>query len=72
MCNFCRIRKYDPNNWIKNLNTCLCDSEFTHVYIGIAYPDEKDKVNKIVIWGSGEDSTDYYYPKFCPECGRKL
>ena len=72
MCNFCKIRKYNPNDFVDNLNTCLCDSDLTAVYIGIAYPDSNDFTNKIAIWGSGEDKTDYYYPKFCPECGRKL
>ena len=72
MCNFCKIRKYDPNNFMNNFNTCLCNSDLTAVEIGIACPDDNDSTNKIAIWGSGEDRTDYYYPKFCPECGRKL
>lgn len=72
MCDFCKIRKYNPNSFIDNLNTCLCNSDLTAVEIGIARPDDNDSTNRIAIWGSGEDSTDYYYPKFCPECGRKL
>lgn len=31
----------------------------------------KDKKG-IYILGSGECVVDYYYPKYCPECGRKL
>lgn len=71
MCKFCEIKKYDPNNFT-NANIILCDADYTYVVIGIASPNEEDKVNKIAIWGSGEDTTNYYYPKFCPECGRKL
>ena len=71
MCDFCKIRKYDSNNYT-NINVILGDADYTYVAIGIACPNKEDKVNKIAIWGSGEDVTDYYYPKFCPECGRKL
>lgn len=31
----------------------------------------KDENNKVVIIATGDDS-EYYYPKYCPECGRKL
>ena len=32
----------------------------------------KDKDNRLALYGVGEDFTEMYYPKFCPECGRKL
>lgn len=31
-----------------------------------------DKDNRTFIVAVGDDETDRYYPKFCPECGRKL
>lgn len=31
----------------------------------------KDRNNKVVIRVAGDDEV-YYYPKYCPECGRKL
>jgi len=24
------------------------------------------------MYGKGDDETDFYYPKYCPECGRRL
>lgn len=32
----------------------------------------KDKENRLALYGSGEDWTELYYPRFCPECGREL
>ena len=32
----------------------------------------KDKDNRLALYGVGDDYTELYYPKFCPECGRKL
>lgn len=32
----------------------------------------KDENNKVCIYGLGDDYTENYYPKYCPECGRKL
>ena len=26
----------------------------------------------IAMWASGDLDTPYYFPKFCPECGREL
>lgn len=31
-----------------------------------------DADNHTLIIAVGDDETDRYYPKFCPECGRKL
>lgn len=27
---------------------------------------------RLYLIGSGDDYTEWYYPKYCPECGRKL
>lgn len=31
-----------------------------------------DENNQVFLIAQAEDCTDRYYPKFCPECGRKL
>lgn len=32
----------------------------------------KDKYDRLAIYATAEDDTDFYYPNFCPECGRRL
>lgn len=32
----------------------------------------KDKDDKVIMYGQGDGLTEFYYPKYCPECGRKL
>ena len=32
----------------------------------------KDKDGKVIMYGMGDGDTELYYPKYCPECGRKL
>lgn len=39
---------------------------WTSVYVA------KDENDKVYIYGCGDDYTENYYPKYCPECGRKL
>lgn len=36
------------------------------MYIGV------DENGKVIMGACAEDYTDNYYPKYCPECGRKL
>lgn len=31
-----------------------------------------DKSGRVFLYASGDDYSDPYYPKYCPECGRKL
>lgn len=31
-----------------------------------------DEDGRLRMYASGENESDDYYPKFCPECGRKL
>ena len=44
----------------------LASGGWTALYIGV------NKTGETVMRASGEDLTDNYYPKYCPECGRKL
>lgn len=32
----------------------------------------KDKDNRLALYAVGDDYSDLHYPKFCPECGRRL
>lgn len=43
----------------------LCSGNFTEVFKG------RDRVG-FYIAGVGDGYTDHYYPKFCPECGRRI
>lgn len=74
MCEFCKIRKWNPNRTIENINVSLTYSEYVGgAEMGIAEPQDNETTNRIAIWTTDEDGIkDYYYPKFCPECGRKL
>ena len=38
----------------------------------VALMAEFDKDGRLALFAQAEDNTDRYYPKFCPECGRKL
>lgn len=31
-----------------------------------------DKDGRVFMYAEGDDRSDHYYPKWCPECGRKL
>lgn len=31
-----------------------------------------DKNGSLAMYGAGDSTTDLYYPRFCPECGREL
>lgn len=32
----------------------------------------EDKYNRLALYAVGDEDTGLYYPKFCPECGRRL
>lgn len=67
MCKFCE-REYDNTydyGYIRN-QTELVSGGWTTLYIGI------NSDNRIVMRACGDDYTDDYYPKYCPECGRGL
>lgn len=67
-CIYChRKPKFFPDGFF-----CVSDNEvilesggWTALYMGV------DRHGRVKITASGDDRVDYY-PKFCPECGRKL
>lgn len=68
MCEFCDVKKMDiftKEGWL--------DMVWNH---NLVEPGEVLYVNRdekgVYIYGDGECSSDKYYPKFCPECGRRL
>jgi hypothetical protein len=74
MCEFCDVKMMDigtKEGWL--------DMVWNHNLIKVFGGDGgKDTlfVNRdekgVYIFGSGECDCDIYYPKYCPECGRKL
>ena len=68
-CKICGIKPSFYSDGLHNLfDSCidLVNGGWTAVRAG------KDKENKVIIYGQGDGETDLYYPKYCPECGRKL
>lgn len=68
MCQFCRI-KYDPLkecDWEKERRCAVTPYRWTSLERGV------DKEGKIFMIAVGDDESAYYYPEFCPDCGRKL
>ena len=68
-CKFCNMtptidKDWGYDNWDNEIS--IARGSYTKLYIGV---DEKGKV---CIRACGDDYTDNYYPKYCPECGRKL
>lgn len=44
----------------------IADGGWTWMYIGV------NTAGKVVMRACGDDYTEDYIPKYCPECGRKL
>ena len=68
MCDFCDIR-YDASATLdseREKRQSLVYGFWATLIHGI------DKNNRAFIVACGDDESDYYYPKFCPECGRRL
>ena len=69
----CRICSCEPCFWCDNIEysrfdstICLAEGGYSQLRAG------KDEDNKVVMFGCGNDYTEAYYPKYCPECGQKL
>lgn len=59
MCAYCNPREMGSR-------FLVADGGYTSLYLEIIDED------RIGMYGVGDDYTDYYFPKFCPECGRRL
>ena len=59
MCAYCNPREIGSK-------FLVADGSYTALYLEIIDED------RIGMYGAGDDYTDYYFPKFCPECGRRL
>lgn len=72
MCKFCERKpvineEFNAFFIFENCET-LVAGEGAYEEIGIGV----DKNGNLLLIAFGMNQSDYYYPKFCPECGRKL
>lgn len=67
-CMFCRM-VYDNSQTMssKRENHTIVERG-----VGVALIRGADENGKLFFIAAGDDYSDRYYPKFCPECGRKL
>lgn len=68
-CKICDIKPYiwGDGTWVLHESSLiLAEGPWTTLYAC------KDRDGRTALYGVGDDFTDLYYPKYCPECGRKL
>lgn len=69
MCKFCEqtpnYNNHGEDYYWDNEIEIADESGFTTLYMGVLHN------GKYYIAASGDDRA-WYYPKYCPECGRKL
>lgn len=68
MCEFCDLR-YDESGqftWDKEKHTSVVSGSWLTIERGV------EQNGRLFLEGVSDDYTDRYYPKYCPECGRKL
>lgn len=68
-CKICGCKPYFDHNESYSLfgsSIELASGGWTDLRAG------KNENNKVIMYGLGDGETDLYYPKYCPECGRKL
>lgn len=68
-CKICRLKAHfwDDGEYLQYESSVkLVDGGWTSIFAA------KDENDKVYIYGLGDDYTENYYPKYCPECGRKL
>ena len=60
----CKYCNQEP----ETIDVCVAAGEgaYAALYMGV------DENANLKMYASGENNSDDYYPKFCPECGRKL
>lgn len=66
-CQFCErepvFGKYGYDQY--NSESCLAEEPYTSLYIGV-------EESGMVYMDANGEYVERYYPKFCPECGRRL
>ena len=68
-CKYCHQKPtIDPDGYFDKFENqiTLVTGGWTSLSIGV------DRHGETVMRACGEDFADDYYPKYCPECGRKL
>lgn len=68
MCKYCSMKPKLYDTWYCYYESGieLAEGGWTSLYIGA------DDEGRVAMWGCGDGETNFYYPKFCPECGRRL
>lgn len=68
MCKYCEMKPKIYDGWYCHYESGidLATGGWTSISIGA------DPNGEVAMWGSGDGETDFYYPKFCPKCGRRL
>lgn len=78
-CEFCTKPEEKPltredvlsgKAWENRVPECVVHTLAEGCYVSMSMCVEKD--GTVTLSACGEDETDNYYPKFCPECGRSL
>lgn len=59
VCSFCDITD-------KNQRLRVAGSGYTELQVGV------DQYGRLYLVAVGEDESDWYYPNFCPKCGKNL
>ncbi len=69
MCKYCNRKPvFDSAGYYETWSNkeTVATGAYSSLSIGV------DASGKLIILGGGDDDTEPYYPKYCPECGRKL
>ena len=67
-CEYCGTKlKLSNSRYYRGENgVTIADGDYTALNIGV------DEHGRVAMWAAADDYTDFYYPNYCPNCGRKL
>lgn len=68
MCEFCDV-EFDlsqQRDWQREHRATVAEGYYTYLVRGV------HEGNRLFLAAEGSEGCAFYYPKFCPECGRKL
>ena len=67
-CRFCHQELVHDNGYYNEFDNQieLASGGWTALYIGV------NEIGEVVMRACGDSFTRDYFPKYCPECGRKL